>query len=122
MADNQPNRCIELMSSLRQSLRKTLEAILRGGIYRNAGEIPHYEHPIKDLMDILGFENCSQEQIEHLVAIILAIFDNQDYPGQGTQPEIEAHIYQSCAILNQAFQENFNCVLSLYPWYNHAEN
>jgi len=122
MADNQPNQRIELMSSLRQSLRKTLEAILRGDIYRNAGEIPHYEHPIHYLMDILGFENRNPEQIEHLVAIILAIFDNQDYPGQGTQPEIEAHIHQSCAILNQALHENFNRVLSLNPWYNQAEN
>ena len=116
------NRINELKATLRQSLRRTFEAILKGRVYRNFGEMPHYEHPIRDLKDTLGFDNLDPAQVEHLTSIILAIFDNQHYPGQGTMPDIETPIHQTCSILNQALNENINRIVANNPWYNQADN
>ncbi len=92
------------------NLRRTLEAILRGWVYRNAGEMPHYEEPIGNLMTALGWDNIAPEQIEWYIQIILAIFDGRDYPERGTLPAIETPIHQTMAVLGEALNDNINHV------------
>ena len=99
---------------LSNSLRTTLEAILGGFVYRNAGEIPHYEIPIGNLMTTLGWENLAPEQIEWHIQLILAIFDGRDYPGRGTFPDIETPIHQTMAVLNHALDATINRIRALY--------
>jgi hypothetical protein len=96
------------------TLRRTLEAILRGLVYRNAGEMPHYEEPIGNLMTTLGWDNIAPEQIEWYIQLILAIFDGRDYPERGTLPAIETPIHQTIIVLMEAINNNVNRIRALY--------
>lgn len=104
----------ELRTSLSNSLRTTLEAILRGFIYRNLGEMPYYEIPIGNLMTTLGWDNLNPEQTEWHTQIILAIFDGRDYPGRGTFPDIETPIQQTMIILSNTLDATINRHIELY--------
>ena len=101
----------ELISGLRQ----TLSAMLQSRAYRNAGEMPHYEDPIRTMMTALNWQNLGPEQTGRLTGVVLAIFDNIDYPGRGTMPAIEALIHQMMQELTGALTRNLNRILALDP-------
>lgn len=86
------------------STRRILEGVLTGSVYRDAGEIPDYEDPIYEMTHAVGFYNMTNEEQERLTSIVLAAYDNRDYPGRGTMPAIEQPIQTMMVALAAAIQ------------------
>ena len=86
--------------------RRILEGVLTGAVYRNAGELPDYEDPIYEMKRTVGFYNMTNEEQARLTSIVLAAYDNRDYPGRGTMPAIEQPIQTMMVALAAAIQRS----------------
>ncbi len=87
------------------AVRRVLNGALTGAAYRNAGELPDYEDPIYEMKRAVGFYNMTDEEQARLTSIVLAAYDNLDYPGRGTMPAIEQPIQTMMVALAAAIQQ-----------------
>jgi len=88
-------------------VRRILEGMLLGTVYRNAGEMPYFEGPISQMMETIGFDNLDDDDRIRVAEIALATFDNRDYPGRGMMPGLEQPIQTMLIALAGAIQRSF---------------